>query len=170
ATFALIAQRSDPARVGSITGFVGAAGGLGGFVPPILLGAMWSATQDYSLWLLLLAGFTAIALLITLWSGTNPPAPEAAAAGDTASRPRDTAAPRAKAAPRSHRPATTTRRHGHDHREHGTAQRRAHVCGVLGAQDRPPGHRQFAHGCAHRQPEVLHPAGRGLRRQARAPP
>src|SRR5699024_10683641 len=75
-----------------------------------------------------------------------------------------------RAAPPSHRPATTTRRHGHDHREHGTAQRRAHVCGVLGTQDRPPGHRQFAHGCAHRQPEVLHPAGRGLRRQARAPP
>src|SRR5699024_9553233 len=75
----------------SITGFVGAAGGLGGFVPPILLGAMWSATQDYSLGLLLLAGFTVIALLITLWIGTTPPAPEAAAAGDTASRPRDTA-------------------------------------------------------------------------------
>ena len=89
--YSLIAQRSDPARVGSITGFVGAAGGLGGFVPPILLGAMWSATQDYSLGLLLLAGFTVIALLITLWIGTNPPAPEAAAAGDTASRPRDTA-------------------------------------------------------------------------------
>src|SRR5699024_12645416 len=91
ATFALIAQRSDPARVGSITGFVGAAGGLGGFVPPILLGAMWSATQDYSLGLLLLAGFPVIALLITLWIGANPPAPEAAAAGDTASRPRDPA-------------------------------------------------------------------------------
>lgn len=73
ATFALIAQRSDPARVGSITGFVGAAGGLGGFVPPLLLGAMWSATHDYSLGLLLLAGFTVIALLITLWIGANPP-------------------------------------------------------------------------------------------------
>src|SRR5699024_1638395 len=102
ATFALIAQRSDPARVGSITGFVGAAGGLGGFVPPILLGAMWSATQDYSLGLLLLAGFTVIALLITLWIGTNPPDPEAATAGTTgtagtatadgtSSAPRDTA-------------------------------------------------------------------------------
>lgn len=72
ATFALIAQRSDPARVGSITGFVGAAGGLGGFVPPILLGAMWSATQSYSLGLLLLAGFTVLALLVTLWVGTVP--------------------------------------------------------------------------------------------------
>src|SRR5699024_11175408 len=91
ATFAGIAQRSDPARVGSITGFVGAAGGLGGFVPPILLGAMWSASQDYSLGLLLLAGFTGIALLITLCIGTNPPTTEAATAGDTTSRPRDTA-------------------------------------------------------------------------------
>lgn len=84
ATFALIAQRSDPSRVGSITGFVGAAGGLGGFVPPLLLGAMWSATHDYSLGLLLLAGFTVIALLITLWIGTNPPAtpPTDAASAD----------------------------------------------------------------------------------------
>lgn len=81
ATFALIAQRSDPARVGSITGFVGAAGGLGGFVPPILLSAMWSATQSYSLGLLLLAGFTVLALLVTLWVGTVPasdPTPETA--------------------------------------------------------------------------------------------
>lgn len=73
ATFALIAQRSDPARVGAITGFVGAAGGLGGFVPPILLGSMWAATQSYSLGLLLLAGFTVIALLVTLWVGSAHP-------------------------------------------------------------------------------------------------
>ena len=33
ATFALIAQVTDPARVGGVTGLVGAAGGLGGFVP-----------------------------------------------------------------------------------------------------------------------------------------
>jgi NNP family nitrate/nitrite transporter-like MFS transporter len=82
ATFALIAQRSDPARVGSITGFVGAAGGLGGFVPPLLLGAMWSATQDYSLGLLLLAGFTVLALLITLWIGSSSPEAEPAGSDD----------------------------------------------------------------------------------------
>jgi NNP family nitrate/nitrite transporter-like MFS transporter len=67
ATFALIAQNSDPARVGSITGFVGAAGGLGGFVPPLLLGSLWATTGSYSIGLVLLAGFTLIALLITLW-------------------------------------------------------------------------------------------------------
>lgn len=67
ATFALISQYSDPAKIGSITGFVGAAGGLGGFVPPLLLGAMWTARGSYSIGLVLLGGFTIIALLITLW-------------------------------------------------------------------------------------------------------
>ena len=33
ATFALIAKVTDPSRVGGVTGLVGAAGGLGGFVP-----------------------------------------------------------------------------------------------------------------------------------------
>ncbi|SMX98451.1 MFS transporter, NNP family, nitrate/nitrite transporter [Brevibacterium sp. 239c] len=69
ATFALIAQHSDPAKIGSITGFVGAAGGLGGFVPPLLLGSLWSALGSYSIGLILLGGTTIIALLITLWVG-----------------------------------------------------------------------------------------------------
>lgn len=67
ATFALIAEKSDPHRVGSITGFVGAAGGLGGFVPPLLLGAVWGASQTYTLGIILLVVFTVIALLVTLW-------------------------------------------------------------------------------------------------------
>ncbi|WP_101652751.1 nitrate/nitrite transporter [Brevibacterium ihuae] len=67
ATFALIAQTSDPAKVGSITGFVGAAGGLGGFVPPLLLGSLWAAQGTYSFGLVLLALCTVIALLISLW-------------------------------------------------------------------------------------------------------
>ncbi|WP_225735773.1 MFS transporter [Gulosibacter chungangensis] len=71
ATFALIAQVSDPSKVGSITGFVGAAGGLGGFVPPLLLGVLWKSFQNYSLGILLLAVFTLIALLITLWIGAG---------------------------------------------------------------------------------------------------
>ena len=71
ATFALIAQVSDPSKVGSITGFVGAAGGLGGFVPPLLLGVLWKSFQDYSLGIVLLAVFTVIALLITLWIGAS---------------------------------------------------------------------------------------------------
>jgi NNP family nitrate/nitrite transporter-like MFS transporter len=38
ATFALIARVTDPSRVGGVTGLVGAAGGLGGFLPAQLLG------------------------------------------------------------------------------------------------------------------------------------
>ncbi|HEY4535635.1 MAG TPA: NarK/NasA family nitrate transporter [Enteractinococcus sp.] len=66
AVFALVAQVSDPSQVGSITGFVGAAGGLGGFVPPLLLGGLWAATQEYRWGLLLLAAATILAGLITL--------------------------------------------------------------------------------------------------------
>ena len=66
AVFALVAQVSEPSQVGSITGFVGAAGGLGGFVPPLLLGALWTATQEYRWGLLLLAGATLLAGLITI--------------------------------------------------------------------------------------------------------
>lgn len=79
ATFALIAQASDPAKVGSITGFVGAAGGLGGFVPPLLLGALWSAQGSYSLGILLLALCTVVAILVTLWVARDAKAARAAA-------------------------------------------------------------------------------------------
>lgn len=71
ATFALIAQVSDPTKVGSITGFVGAAGGLGGFVPPLLLGVLWTSFQNYTLGIVLLAVFTLVALLIALWIGSS---------------------------------------------------------------------------------------------------
>ncbi|WP_341856762.1 MFS transporter [Brachybacterium sp. GPGPB12] len=40
AVFALVAQSADPSVVGSVTGFVGAAGGLGGFVPPLVMAAI----------------------------------------------------------------------------------------------------------------------------------
>lgn len=69
AVFALVSQVADPRQVGSITGFVGAAGGLGGFVPPLLLGALWSATGQYRWGLILLALATLIAGLMTIWTG-----------------------------------------------------------------------------------------------------
>jgi NNP family nitrate/nitrite transporter-like MFS transporter len=71
AVFALVSQVADPSKVGSITGFVGAAGGLGGFVPPLLLGALWIATQEYRWGLILLAVATLIAGLITIWTGRS---------------------------------------------------------------------------------------------------
>lgn len=55
AVFALVAALVEPARVGAVTGVVGAAGGLGGFVPPLLMGAIYDAQGSYTLGLVLLA-------------------------------------------------------------------------------------------------------------------
>ena len=53
--FALVALLAPPAKVGSVTGVVGAAGGLGGFVPPLVMGAIYGRSGDYSLGYVLLA-------------------------------------------------------------------------------------------------------------------
>jgi NNP family nitrate/nitrite transporter-like MFS transporter len=55
ATFALVAILAPANKVGAVTGIVGAAGGLGGFVPPLVMGAVFGFTGDYSLGLALLA-------------------------------------------------------------------------------------------------------------------
>jgi NNP family nitrate/nitrite transporter-like MFS transporter len=55
ATFALVAQRAPANQVGSVTGLVGAAGGLGGFVPPLVLGIIFGRLGSYGLGLGLLA-------------------------------------------------------------------------------------------------------------------
>ena len=47
AVFALVAQRAPANRVGAVTGFVGAAGGLGGFIPPLLMGSIHDWTGSY---------------------------------------------------------------------------------------------------------------------------
>ncbi|WP_298458153.1 MFS transporter [uncultured Cellulomonas sp.] len=54
ATFALVARLAPPEKVGAVTGLVGAAGGLGGFVPPLVMGAVFDVSGDYSLGLALL--------------------------------------------------------------------------------------------------------------------
>jgi NNP family nitrate/nitrite transporter-like MFS transporter len=51
--------------VGSVTGVVGAAGGLGGFVPPLLMGSIYGHYADYGLGLALLAAVAAIGLAFT---------------------------------------------------------------------------------------------------------
>lgn len=66
ATFALIAQVTEPARVGGVTGLVGAAGGLGGFLPPLVMGYVYGRTDSYAIGLLLLAVTAAITLALTL--------------------------------------------------------------------------------------------------------
>ena len=66
ATFALIAKVIDPSRVGGVTGLVGAAGGLGGFVPPLIMGFVYGQTSSYAIGLVLLAVTAALTLLLTL--------------------------------------------------------------------------------------------------------
>lgn len=57
--FALVARLVEPSRVGTVTGLVGAAGGLGGFFPPLVMGAVYTATGAYTVGYLLL-GLTAL--------------------------------------------------------------------------------------------------------------
>lgn len=66
ATFALIAQVTEPGRVGGVTGLVGAAGGLGGFVPPLIMGYVYGRTDSYGIGLWLLAATAAATLVLTL--------------------------------------------------------------------------------------------------------
>ncbi|QVT81160.1 putative nitrate/nitrite transporter NarK2 [Nocardioides aquaticus] len=66
ATFALIAKVTDPSRVGGVTGLVGAAGGLGGFVPPLVMGFVYGRTESYAIGLWLLAATAALTLALTL--------------------------------------------------------------------------------------------------------
>src|SRR5215469_2358137 len=55
AAFALVAQRAPAQQVGAVTGVVGAAGGLGGFVPPLVMGSIYGATGSYAWGLIALA-------------------------------------------------------------------------------------------------------------------
>jgi len=53
-----------PDSVGSVTGIVGAAGGLGGFFPPLLLGILRQYTGSFTLGFLLLSLFSLSCLLV----------------------------------------------------------------------------------------------------------
>jgi NNP family nitrate/nitrite transporter-like MFS transporter len=64
AVFKLVAQ-DFPDQVGAVTGVVGAAGGLGGFFPPLVMALFKSTTGDYFLGFALLA-VTAVAALVVL--------------------------------------------------------------------------------------------------------
>lgn len=55
-----------PKSVGSVTGIVGAAGGLGGFFPPLLLGAIREQTGSFTLGFILLGVFALICLAVLL--------------------------------------------------------------------------------------------------------
>lgn len=63
ATFAWVALDTPVEKVGSVAGIVGAAGGLGGFFPPLVMGATYNeAANNYTIGLLLLL----VTLLATL--------------------------------------------------------------------------------------------------------
>jgi NNP family nitrate/nitrite transporter-like MFS transporter len=50
-------------RVGAVTGIVGAAGGLGGFFPPLVMGLVYGASGGYAVGFVLLA-LTALAAAV----------------------------------------------------------------------------------------------------------
>jgi MFS transporter, NNP family, nitrate/nitrite transporter len=66
AVFALVAKRSPADMVGSVTGVVGAAGGLGGFIPPLLMGSIYGRSGSYAIGLLLLSLVALVALFYTV--------------------------------------------------------------------------------------------------------
>jgi NNP family nitrate/nitrite transporter-like MFS transporter len=74
--FAWVAELAPAERVGSITGIVGAAGGLGGFFPPLVMGATYNeAAHSYTIGLVLLTITAGAALAFTLFGiRRRPPA------------------------------------------------------------------------------------------------
>ena len=65
ATFALRGAARPAAQVGAVTGIVGAAGGLGGFVPPLVMGSIFGHSGDYGTGLLALAAMAVLVLLLS---------------------------------------------------------------------------------------------------------
>jgi NNP family nitrate/nitrite transporter-like MFS transporter len=55
--------------VGAVTGVVGAAGGLGGFFPPLVMAIVKSSTGSYALGFILMAAVAAIALFVLVAIG-----------------------------------------------------------------------------------------------------
>lgn len=65
--FAWVALRAPSDRVGTVAGIVGAAGGLGGFFPPLVMGATYNeADASYTVGLILLCITAAAALVFAL--------------------------------------------------------------------------------------------------------
>ncbi|MER6578233.1 MFS transporter [Nonomuraea sp. NPDC001023] len=64
--FALVAELVEASKVGTVTGLVGAAGGLGGYFPPLVMGAVYGASGSYTVGYLLLALTALVTLLYTV--------------------------------------------------------------------------------------------------------
>lgn len=72
AVFALVGRRAPATQIGAVTGVVGAAGGLGGFLPPIVMGLVYEASGSYAIGLMLLSDVALAGLVFTLF-GLRPP-------------------------------------------------------------------------------------------------
>jgi MFS transporter, NNP family, nitrate/nitrite transporter len=81
AVFKLVPQEY-PTSKGAVTGIVGAAGGLGGFFPPLVMGVVKDATGDFVLGFVFLVAFAlaCIALTLTLPRAVRPAEPPAGGA------------------------------------------------------------------------------------------
>ncbi|MEU4643003.1 MFS transporter [Micromonospora sp. NPDC023814] len=65
AVFALVGRVAPADQVGAVTGLVGAAGGLGGFVPPLVMGWVYGAQGSYAIGLMLLSDVALAAAVFT---------------------------------------------------------------------------------------------------------
>lgn len=76
--FAWVARRAPAASVGSVTGIVAAAGGLGGYFPPLVMGATYDPVDnDYTVGLLLLVATALVACTYTALHAREPVSEEA---------------------------------------------------------------------------------------------
>ena len=83
AVFKLVPQYF-PKETGTVTGLVGAFGGLGGFFPPIELGLVKDATGNYTIGFVLLSLFAAGCLAVDYFAFIRPTPAEAAASPEHA--------------------------------------------------------------------------------------
>lgn len=67
AVFALVGRRAPATQIGAVTGVVGAAGGLGGFLPPIVMGLVYEASGSYAIGLMLLSDIALAGLVFTVF-------------------------------------------------------------------------------------------------------
>jgi MFS transporter, NNP family, nitrate/nitrite transporter len=88
AVFALLARLVASERVGAVTGVVGAAGGLGGFFPPLVMGLVYGALGNYMVGFLLLAATAAAAGVFTATVVRRRAEQQAAAGTSTVADPR----------------------------------------------------------------------------------
>ncbi|HET8684427.1 MAG TPA: MFS transporter [Micromonosporaceae bacterium] len=65
AVFALVGKVAPADKVGTVTGLVGAAGGLGGFVPPLVMGWVYGIEESYAIGLMLLSDVALAAAVYT---------------------------------------------------------------------------------------------------------